>query len=1173
MMALPIGVSASSFAQILPLNSTDELTQPNSGQITVGGTPSMDLVRLTAGMNGATLRYGNVIKNSELVLLNGVRLQPGKDYSFDYKVGVVFVSRSYREGDSLTVQYRYDSKAPVESGSAASGLPPMKFDFLGGLSMRMGFGQTERSADGKVLRSNIWGTKNNFSATGMGLSGAYFAGNREQQNTVDGMTFDTQAKGGNAAGDTGKSSFLVQKFNMALGGGAQLIADVQNVSSNFTGFNQVKDAGYTDEQVNAFVREKGLKRQGMGIEGLNLGGGMKFSGGNKSVMDGDKGIRTSAYSLNNGAFSYARNTEQIERGFNRFKDLGVGDWQRLAQSQAIQNSTETAGLKSAFGALSFSRTSIKDLETEAAISKSILGFSNTKIDVSFSNQSVSNNFNRFEAERGVFGLEAGLRRQDINLTKGIIGKDLNMTFARSSIKADQNGFASSAMELKGKTWSVTSNTMAADSGFGRLGSMAPQEMDAYIKRAGDMYGPGMNAGAQERGNFMRSNGLDRQNTAINMQPNATTAIRANHFTAKGANGKASLDTVDVSTKNLKFNLRKLGLADSFTEVTNLMQFEQRQLGMVAGLGRTDVGLNMNLGKKGVLDFNMMSAQHGDGKADRTRMSYTGQGIEASYNQRKVGAGFGVAGQLEDQEKGYLAWLTGFQQTDSRLKFAPLKNMQFEYAQNSAYNELTTELRDQAMMALSLNLDKDTNFGYLKQDSLNKTSNSTILAASLERLSLNRKFGNSAFSVTKETQDFKGQSATPNVDKTSMALETKLSQSTSVRTENTETKYSSGEKENVQSNTISTKILKNVGVSVTDTNINRTGDNRDETKRDYGFWVDFGKGVRMTYGYARHLNGEAAGFGSTGFAFGQDASRINPNQAVNGVGGANVNGTMFSFANGSNSWDDQIGRTQAFSSASLSTQKPFHLAFLDACKLNVQTNMASDNTHWLREDVAGSFEGKMGKYGLGVQYKGQVNQQGQRAIDRTYRFKTDFSDKSPLSASFTYKQRIMPDNKEYAIRDYQVNWKVGKGWTLSNTIQTNPEGPYNPNIVLGTQPMGQRRNIWRADYAGNKNFSFGGQFDELRDDTLASIRRTAGINMSFFQGSGSPLNMFYGIEQNDQAGARNSYVRFGLSFDQKPSTNQIFSLSVSNQGWLQNANTSLTGTNDWVARLNYQWRFK
>ena len=168
---------------------------------------------------------------------------------------------------------------------------------------------------------------------------------------------------------------------------------------------------------------------------------------------------------------------------------------------------------------------------------------------------------------------------------------------------------------------------------------------------------------------------------------------------------------------------------------------------------------------------------------------------------------------------------------------------------------------------------------------------------------------------------------------------------------------------------------------------------------------------------------------------------------------------------------------------------------------------------------------------------------------------------------------MPDNKQYAIRDYQLTWKPTKAMQLTNQIQTNPEGPANPNIVLGSIPLAQRRNVWRLDFTGNKDFVYGGQFDEMVDDVLKTTHRTAGINLSLFGKSGSPMGLFYGIEQNDSVAGRNSYVRFGLTFDQKPSANQVFSLSVGNQGWLQNTNGALANKNDWTARLNYQWRIK
>ena len=1171
-LVLPVLVASSAYSQILPLITNSDDLKTDSGSIILGGTPAMDMVRLTPGGSGAPLRYGNVIKNSELVFLNGVRLKAGLDYSIDYSVGVIYVSRSYRDGDGLSIQYRYDPKLIVNSGSAVAGLPTMKMNLLpGGLSMQLGFGQTERASDGSILRSNIWGTRNNFGSAGMGLSGSYFAGSRMQENVVGGLTYDSQAKGGTASNETGSSSFLVQAFNYSLGGKSKLTADIQDISSNFTGFNAVRDAGYKDDQITAFNRERGLKRQSLGLTDMSLGG-LNFSANQKSVSDGSKGIKASSYAMNNGGLSFSHNSSEIDRGFTRFKDLGVADWQQQSQSQAIRKSSDVAALKSSFGSLSYNTTTIEDIEKSLAIKQSSLGFDSTRFGFEYTTREVDKGFNRFEADRGVFGLEAGLKRQNFNLTKGIIGKGTNLLFAQSSVGDENGGIEKSQVGIKGKTWSLDTSSIGVDSKFNRYGSLNPTETDATINSIAQMYGVGANAG-QERPLFSKSSGITRTNTTLNLAPNKSSTLKVSSTELSGAKGGGTNNTLDYAGKGLKFNIRKLDLSSSFTEITNMMAFEQRVLGSVVGLSRTDVGINYNMGKKGILDVNYLSAQLGSGQMDRTKVAFSGQGVEAYYNNRNVGKDFSAAGRLEDQEKGYLASLTGFQQTDARLKFSPLKNLKMDYAKSSAYNEISTEFRDNEQLSLDLLIDKNTQFGYNKLGQVNKTSNSTLLANSLERMSINKKFGTSSFSVVSEKQEHGGINAAPDSNKTIVAMETKLDKNTLIRTEQTKTAFSDGNKEDINSNTISRNLTKNVGVSVTDTTINRTGADRDEKKKNIGMWWDFGKGVKATFGQVRQMTGETSGFANTGFGFGQDMNQFVPGQPLAPVNGANLNGTSVGFANLSNTWDDQLGRTQAFSSFSLATSKPFRVGFFEGSKLNVNSYMASDNSRWLKEDIASSFESHVGKYGVGFQYRGQVDQQGQRAIDRTYRIKTDPSDKAPLSASFTYKQRVMPNNKEFAIRDYQLSWKPSKSFQLSNQIQTNPEGPANPNIVLGTLPLAQRRNVWRADFTGNKNIVFGGQFDEMVDDALKTTRRTAGMNLSLFGGSGSPLGMFYGIEQNESTAGRNSYVRYGFSFDQKTSANQVFSLSVGNQGWLQNTNNSLAGKNDWTARLNYQWRIK
>ena len=1171
-LALPVLVASSAYAQILPLITNSDDLKTDSGALILGGTPAMDMVRLTPGGSGAPLRFGNVIKNSELVFLNGVRLKAGLDYSIDYSVGVVYVSRAYRDGDGLSVQYRYDSKPVLDSGSAVAGLPTLKLNLLpGGLTMHFGIGQTERSEDGKIMRSNLWGTRNSFSGSGLGLSGAYFTGSRLQENVQGGLNYDSQAKAGKASTETGNSSFLVQAFNYALGGKSKFTADIQDISSNFTGFNAVRDSGYKDDQVAAFTREKGMKRQGFGLSDLDLGG-LNFSANQKSVSDGSKSIKASSYAMNNGGLSFSHNSTEIDRGFSRFKDLGVADWQQQSLSQAIRKSSDVASLKSSFGALTFNSTTIQDLEKSASIHQSKLGFDSTRFGFEYTSQDVDKKFNRFEADRGVFGLEAGLKRQNFNLTKGIIGQGTNLLFAQSRVGDTNGGIDKTSLGIKGKTWSLDSSSIGVDAKFNRFGSLNPAETDSNINSIAQMYGVAANVG-QERPLFGHSAGITRQNKTVNMAPSKTSTLKFSSTELTGANGHGSNNTLDYAGKGLKFNIRRMDLGATFTEVTSLMGFEQRVLGSVVGLSRTDIGMNLNMGKKGVLDASFLSANLGTGEMDRTKLAYTGQGIEAYYNSRNVGKNFNSAGQIEDQEKGYLATLMGFSQTDSRVKFGALKNLKLDYARSSGYNQITTEFRDTEQMLVDLVVDKNTRFGYTKLGQINKTSNSTLLANSLERMTVSRTFGKTSLSVLTEKQEHGGANAASDSNKTSVSLETQLTKNTSIRSEQTKTSFADGNKEDVNSNTISTKISKNVGLSLTDTNINRNGEDHDEKKHNYGFWWDFGKGVRMTYGYVRQMTGETAGFSNTGFGFGQNVANFVPGQPLAPVTGADLNGTQLGFSNLSNTWDDQIGRTQAFSSFSLATNKPFRIGFLEGSKLAMNTYMASDKSRWLKEDIASSFESHVGKYGVGFQYRGQVDQQGNRAVDRTYRFKTDPSDKAPLSASMTYKQRVMPDNKEYAIRDYQMSWKPSKGFQLTNQIQTNPEGPVNPNIVLGTLPLAQRRNIWRADFTGNKNFVIGGQFDEMVDDALKTTRRTAGMNLSLFTASGSPVGMFYGIEQNDSSAGRNSFVRFGFSFDQKPSANQVFSLSVGNQGWLQSANKALAGKNDWTARMNYQWRIK
>ncbi len=1166
--ALPITANAQVVAPI-QLNASP--VTPTNTNVEVGGTPAIDIIRLASNSTGAPLRFGGVLKGSESVTLNGVTLSPGKDYAFDYSVGVVYVNRAVKDGDSLTVSYRYDTMKKVDSGSALTGVAPMKFNLMGGMQMRMGLGSVERTADGKVMRSNVFGTRNAFSGGAASLSGAYFSGSRAQESVQSGMSFNGD-KGGTLGSEVGNSSFLLQAFRTNLAGSA-LTVDYQDISSNFSGFGAVKEAGYNDQQVGAFSRERGLKRTGLGIEGLKMGG-LSFSGKRSGIDNEGKGIDISSFSVGSKGLAFSSNTERIERGFDRFKDLGVADWQRMQASQGISKTSDAASWQSKFGAIKYESSRISDFERSKDIERTKYSFDSKNWAFEMGTQSVDSGFNRFEAERGAFGLEAGLRRQSVALTKGAVAPGLSLGFSQNSITGDKGSFDAQDIAITGKTWSVTSVSRGSDAGFGRIGSLTAPEIDGHIRSIGNMYAPNAPLSVHDRNAFIGSSGVRREQTQLKSSLGKGATMMFNKVDVGSQSSGASIHSVNVDAKNLQFSIRRLNTGQAFNEITRLMPYEQQQIGTLLGFNRTDADLGLNLGKSGTINVSRMDAEQNGAGVSRTNVAYRGTGLEVDYNQRTAAQAFNGMGGLVDPQRDLLASLTGFNQQDSRVKYSALKNIRFEYAQSSAKHESNTEERLSDSLQFAWMLDPTLQLEYAKANQVNKNSASTLFAANMERISLSKRFGSQQLSVSTEKNQNDGTyNQAPDSNKTTIALETKLSSTTSFRTEQSRTSFTDGGKEDVNSNSISTKVTKNVGVSLTESNIDRGSSERNEVKRDYGVWFDLGKGVRATYGLVRNTNGDAVGFGTGTWAIGQGVDRISAEQAGQGVNAANLNGTQLGYASGYNSWDAQNGRMQSFNSASIATTKPFSLGFLSNSKFSLTAYSAANENRLLREDILSNFDSKIGKYSVGFGYRGQVDASGGRAMDRTYRIKTDDSGKAPLSASMMYKQRELPNGDDFAIRDLQMTWKGLKGFTLSNQIQTNPEGPANPNVLLGTVPLAQRRNTWRLDYTANSAFTFGGQFDELIDDNAKSLRRTAGFNLSLFQKSGSPLSLFYGMEQSSLAGLNQDFVRYGLTFDQRPSANQSFSISLTNQGWLRNANSTLANSSDWVGRLSYQWRFK
>src|SRR5208282_3921214 len=279
----------------------------------------------------------------------------------------------------------------------------------------------------------------------------------------------------------------------------------------------------------------------------------------------------------------------------------------------------------------------------------------------------------------------------------------------------------------------------------------------------------------------------------------------------------------------------------------------------------------------------------------------------------------------------------------------------------------------------------------------------------QSMSLKQVLGNWTFHAGRAKVDYGG---TQEVDSAgnplqsfqsnTVGLELKVTKTTSVASEMVSTEFANGQSASMRTDSVSTALTPRAGITLSNIQIDNNADEKvDETKRNYGLWYDLTKGVRLSYGYVRDLN--AADVTKTGTLNSVLTVGAAP-AAVTGDSLAKVGqGTLGDLALGggyaTNQWQTpnattglEATRTQSFSNIRINTVKPLALGALKELKFQVNTDTATDNFTWIRQNQEAGFTGKLGPGAFGFDYHGQIDAQNEHSVDRTYTFTTDPSDK-------------------------------------------------------------------------------------------------------------------------------------------------------------------------------------
>jgi len=1122
------------------------------------GSSAVDLIRLHSVSIAVPLRYAGVVKDSELIDLNGRELKRGDDYTIDYDSGMVSLMVPQKPGDVVRVQYRYDrSKATTGTTSA---LPTFKFDMLGNGSLGgvLGLGMAERGSDGKVVLSNIFGFNNSFSLGNGAVKGLMLYSDRQN---VDSEGLDPGRLPGGAKALTPQSKhskLILQNFQSKLFGGT-VEASYQDVGQGFTGFGAVKSNGYDQSTVDQLQKEKGLSRMSFGFKDLGFGD-LKLSNGFRTIKDGNAGITWRNLGFKMGGFNVAMNSQKVDNQFTRFKDLSETDRDQLAKEKGLMRENLAADFTQGKNVLGFTSFKVED-DAGHSIERREASIKTTQFAMSAGSQSYDQGFTRLgsltQPEIAKYSLDAGLKRRWEDLTLGFIGgKTTPLHFNTYTVESATGEFSAQDISVGFKDFSLSHFDRKVSAGFKNVGNLQPGEIDASIANIAAMYDPSLKASPQDRALFVGSRGLERNGWTFKTEALHGWNVGYSTLRLKGTSDDAGLDILSLKSKNFNLRWQQEKTGEQFKEMPTLMTFEQQRLGPILGLQKSDLAFDTKLAGTSIV-FNQMQAHTAAGDAVRQSFALSSKNMDLSVTHRGVDKGFANVNQLVDPEKDVLFAMIGQKGTDAKLRWRPWKGMAVDAQSLDQQGNGIEKDRNLQNVNVVWTPNKRTELGYqYLRDQLDDPAK-LLYYKHFSRFTLKEDLGkNTIFRFAKESLELAGTTnQAPSQEKTFWSFQTEVGKLAKLYSERTETNYDDGTKQTLMTNTVSAQLTPKAGVSVTDVRADNPGTQADTSHQDLGAWLILPNGMKLSFGDVRNTAGENL----------EETKNISVSPGQ--IGNMKVDSATYT----DHYWDNALDpHRQAQSNVSLSTVKPFRFGPLWDMHFNFGFNALADRTKWQQENRLVGATAKLGTNALGFEYKGQMSTNGYRAIDRTFRFATDQKPNRFLSASFFYKLRTLPSDDQVMIRDISFTLRPTKTLEVSNHLITNPEVP-NGNALLGSTPQPSHSDEWKLDYKKNPNFSFGASWLELRNEQNHALSRTGGVQCTLFEAKGSPLKLFYGLQQVDGNVPRSSQFRYSLQFDQKPGANQSFSFFVSN---LSYANMLAQGTqrSNWTVRADYNFRF-
>lgn len=1135
----------------------------NAGETStdLGGRFQSDLIWIRRNQFSIPLRFGALIPNSERIQLGSRVLERDRDYTINYEAGTIFLNVDTENHRTLTVTYRYDEEKGRQGVFGNASEPDLAFNLTGGNQVFMSFGVTERNRDGSVVTSNLYGLNNSFSfgPAGAGITGIFAISERAHADYLDLMDGSTDRTDRSSAG---ASRAIYQQLDASVLGG-RVTGFYQNIDEGFEGFSAFANAGFERNAIDQLQRERGLVRSGFGLH--NIGSeDLNFSYTTREIADDEGAITWNSVGFKAGPVNYARESRTVSDQFTRFQSLASEDldgvrWQHARDERGMSFDKEAFGFNLGESSLSIQRNNVSTAESASLIRES-LDFSSPWLNLNFRGRRADSDFNRYgvlrDEDREQLQREHGTSRQQFSATSEMLGGFSFDQLRLSTGDAGDTLFFNQGLSYENGPLSFSHSILRFDNSFRRLDPLSDEEQNQVVQSALGMYGAGLRPNNHDARSLSSSSGIERSATAFGLQL-GDSLFNYRQFSIGDENDSGGFQQFGLKNDRWSVNFRQLSLGEDLGRVlNNVMRSESEYLGSVAGIDRMDFQLSGSLDRNRKLDFGMMNVNQGEAGISRTAFSYEDKGFSATYTQRSVEEGFDSIRSLIDPEARLLAQLQGFNQSELNLDWRLMPSLRLRFDQREWGHMDLDDSQSYDRMLLQWNV---TNRTYLERLTTNfgrSFDGNNLNDWSQELWKLRHSFGegNSLTLLTEENtfngDDDRERSSVLNA----VEVKTQITETTELRTEHAVTNYDTGERKTEMTNQVSQQIGNATGISVTESRINRPGDELDEVVRNYGFWINLGNDIRINYGFQRHMRGEDGTLGSQ--------FEVTPGE----LGDIKVESAKYERERIDGHNEKHVG------AVSILNTNPINLGIFEITRLNYSVNSLRDRYAWAHENRHKGIEIRNGDFRASWDYTSQIHHSGIRAIDRGFEVAYGDIENGWFAADVAYKVRTMPlDDELTVIRSYNLEVRPTDGFVLKHSLLTNPENDRNNRYLLGSRTDNIHESRWQLTYNAQREWDASFAFSEIIDFNRSRMDRVGTATLTLFKQTGSPLHLSYGLNQRDRNDSRETSHLFELRFDQRPGPNQFLSLALGNMNW-QHSRPTNQNPFDWMLRLDYQLRW-